>query len=264
MGDEHVVYKLGRQPHDQNKPRLQLMSYFADSPASPDHFDFDRSMQAAFVPYTWGNTEYGDCVIAARANAAQRYEFAERGFHVNIHENDAISTYKALTGCQQPGDANDTGLVVQDALNDWRVNGWPVHYSQKPETIFAFGEVAMDANGNCDPAKLRTAVYELGTATLGLAMPLSAQAQTGNGFWDVVSDPATSQPGSWGGHCVLVRGFDSEGFVVKTWGMNIHMSDAFLVKYCEEAWGIVDSVEVSHPRFNQAQLEADLKALTNG
>lgn len=252
---EHVVYKLGKKPNDPTKPRLDLTRSLSISVQAPQQFMLDQALNASFIPYTWGNTQYGDCVIACRANHAQRLEFTERGFHVNIHEQDAIDEYKKLTGCVSPGDANDTGLVIQDALNEWRKNGWHVHYSHKPETIDAFGQI---------PAtNMRPAIWQLGALHLGISLPLSAQAQTGNGYWDAIPDPGdgSTDPGSWGGHCVLCLGYDPNNFYVKTWGMVVRVTNAFMAKYCDEAWGVVDSVETKHPDFDQATLEADLKAL---
>jgi hypothetical protein len=234
---DHPTFKLGKQDH-KHDDRTLMMANFIEVPVLPASFDFDRH-RAKFPVEMWGNDEFGDCVIAAESNALLRMERVEQRRTVKLSDADAITRYKGLTGCQSPGDENDTGLVMLDTMSDWHHNGYD-RTAEKPEhsfTIAAYGEL--------DPAddhQLRGAIYLLGGIHFGFALPISAQAQTDKGYWDVVSGPE-SQAGSWGGHCVYAKRYDADNIYVLTWGMEIRVTNAFIKKYCDEVWVVVDDLD---------------------
>jgi hypothetical protein len=92
---------------------------------------------------------------------------------------------------------------------------------------------------------------------------MTAQTQD---VWDVApAGGANAEPNSWGGHCVFVPKYDEKGFTCITWGQLKTMTLAFWKNYCDEAHTLLAqdwlSAKGAPNGFNQAQLEADLKAI---
>jgi hypothetical protein len=100
------------------------------------------------------------------------------------------------------------------------------------------------------------------TATyVGVSLPKSAQAQIQTGQpWDVVSG-TSAVPNSWGGHCVMMPGYNATGQVCVTWGRKQQMSWAFFDKYCDEAYAIVDYKDSAKSKLNVQKWVAALNSL---
>ena len=234
--------KLGKQEFKHDDRTLQLANFFGVLPPTPDKFDWDAHRKPLPKDNAWGNFDYGDCVLGTRANDLVRKERFETRRTVPLTAEMVIAKYKEMTGCVSPGDQNDTGLVMLDANNDWRA-GWelPVYHGRK-YTIDAYGFLRAT-----DHEALRAAIFLLGGIQLGLALPLSARSQVNSGTWDVVDGPE-SEPGSWGGHAVFCKHYDQGGIWCITWDQEVYMTNAFVDKYADEAWGTVDSLE-THSRY---------------
>jgi hypothetical protein len=245
--------KLGKKEYREDERTLRLTPEFMATPPGvtiPDEFDFDVHRSTFPTHNGWGNFDYGDCVLAGRANNLVRLERIETRHTVPLTEEMVVDKYKAMTGCQSPGDANDTGLVVLDALSDWRA-GWPLDVYKNPRTykIAAYGLL-----NERDREQLRTATFLLDGIQFGLALPWSANAQISNGqAWDV-DDSADGEPGSWGGHLVYAKHYDSGGIYCITWGREQYMTNAFIEKYCDEAWVVVDDLETRSKYVDVAKL----------
>lgn len=235
--------KLGKLEHKHDDRTLMLAKYFLPDIRVPEIFDFDKR-RAAFPLRMWGNAAYGDCVIADRCNAILRLERIEQRRTIALYDEDAISEYKKLTGCQQPGDENDTGLVILDAMREWKNDGLETDgrsgiRSPRTYKIAAYGE--LDPH---DGRQLRTAAYLLHGIHFGFWLPAAAQSMTDNGVWDYNGETGPDwEPGSWGGHCVYSKAFDSTSMEVLTWAMKVKVTDNFIKKYCDECWAVVDSFD---------------------
>lgn len=233
-------YKLGKNPAVYDKRTLRLKTVFKQLPPLPDTWDVDKALGLAIPTPMFANDKYGDCVIAARAHQTYRFEGVEQNRVLPITEKDVTNEYFKLTG------GPDTGLYLLDALKDWRGNGWPVTTEiktsrkilclpiatkavQKTYCIYAFGVVEPRVH-----ADVKACIYLLSGAYIGLSLPVSAQGQS---LWDVVDNDG----GLWGGHCVYVKGYDEYGLICITWGKPLKMTWAFLDKYCDEAFGVVDN-----------------------
>jgi len=225
--------KLGKQDHVHDDRTVMLAQYI-EVPVVPSVYDFDAK-RAKFPNHMWGNDQYGDCVIAAQSNHLLRMERIEQRRTIKLTDEECVERYQLLTGCQSPGDGNDTGLVMLNAMGDWRLNGYKVRTHDY--NIAAYGELEPN-----DDHQLRAAIYLLGGIHFGFALPLSAQAQTDKGFWDVTDGDGT-QPGSWGGHAVFSCKYDDTNIYVKTWEMEIRVTNAFVHKYADEVWGVVDDLD---------------------
>jgi len=233
---------LGKKAYEHDERTLMLASFMkTDEISVPDHFDFDKGRRA-FPIRVWGNDAYGDCVIAGRCNHIVRLERVEQRRTIALYDDDAIAEYKKMTGCVNPGDENDTGLVVLSAMQEWRNTGMQTDgrarvRSPRNFSIYAYGELNPQ-----DHDQLRLASYALHGIHLGLWLPIAAQEMTQNRVWDYNGESGEEwQPGSWGGHLVYSKAFDTDGLEVLTWGIKVKLTWNFIDKYCDEAWAVVDN-----------------------
>ena len=231
--------RLGKKDYKHDPRTLHVVRYMTPDIHVPAKFNFDKG-RAPFPDRMWGNDEYGDCVIASRANAQIRIERVEQRRTLKMVDDDAISEYKRMTGCQEPGDSNDTGLVMLDAQREWKNTGWsmtmPPHHHYD---IAAYGEI--DPSSRQD---LRASIFMLTGIHFGFALPEAAQQMTDEGVWDYQGQSGYEwRPGTWGGHAVYGFAYDPDSITIKTWGQNVKVTNNFIEKYCDEAWGIVDNLD---------------------
>lgn len=234
---DHPKFKLGKAAKKVNAKTVSMNDFVSREIQVPLKWDLDTN-RAPFKSHLWGNDQFGDCVVAARANHLLRLERIETRRTPGLTDTMAIDTYKAMTGCVSPGDSNDTGLVMLDALAAWRA-GWELKFgsSTKKYSIDAFGQISTN-----DHWLLKAATYLFNGIEFGFNLPASAQSQTRQGFWDVTTGPG-SEPGSWGGHAVTCKRFDDQGMYVLSWGREIRVTTAFIDAYADEAWTVIDSLD---------------------
>jgi hypothetical protein len=250
-------YRLGKEPYKHDPKTVKLGAFLGTLPKIPLTWDFEKT-RMPFPVHVWGNDNWGDCVLAARANQQQRQQRVETRQTIPITDQMVIDKYKLMTGAVAPGDANDTGLIMLDALKDWR-GGWhlPV-WDKKGRTykIDAYGELPA-----ADGDTLRAGCYLLTGIQFGVALPLSAADQVRAGQpWDVVSGPRGT-PGSWGGHAIYSCEYDQGGFWVKTWGMRQYMTNAFIETYADEVWAVVQANETSSRYIDVPKLDDYLRSV---
>ena len=108
-------------------------------------------------------------------------------------------------------------------------------------------------------AEVKAAINLFGGLYIGVALPVTAQTQN---VWELVSKTGAGAPGSWGGHCVYVTGYDASGFTCITWGQLKKMTVAFWNAYVDEAHALLSpdwlGVKGTPNGFNLAQLVSDL------
>ena len=245
----HKVFKLGKAPAKRDARNLMLATILKALPPVPAEYDFDLKHPGIATPM-YANDTYGDCVIAGRAHQSLRFERIEQGADVTIKDQDVLREYMEETG------GEDSGLIVLDSLKAWRKVGW--RFGRHKYNVAAFAEVHRS-----DHDEVRAAIYLLTGAGIGLSVPKSAQAQIQSGKpWDVVGGPA-AKPGSWGGHYVYLSGYTETGPVCVTWGRKQQMTWAFLQKYCDELYAIVDNKDrfVRGSPVDVAKLEQYLSQL---
>jgi hypothetical protein len=250
-----MAQRLGKKPHKYDPRTLSLGPLMAPPMAIPATFDFDKN-RAPLPVSSWGNDQWGNCVVAGRANQTVRQQRVETRRTIPLSPVHVIEEYKRLSGAIQPDDANDNGLVVLYAMRDWRTDGWLIPRSAKKEfvhKISAYGELNAK-----DREQLRTAIFLFHGIHFGIGLPLTARAQwRSNTAWDVVQgDTPEHQPWSWGGHLVYAKRFDSGGIYCLTWGKEVYMTNTFIEKYADEAWVTVDDLD-THSRW------LDVPALIN-
>lgn len=228
--------RLGKAAYQHDDRTLMLARYVLPEIRVPAKHDFDKGRSPIPVRM-WGNDAWGDCVIAGQANHILRNERVEQRRTVPLKDSHVIDRYKLLTGAQMAGDGQDNGLVVLQAMRDWRSNGFIV--DKRNYNVSAFGELEPQ-----DDKQLRAASYLLHGIHFGFWLPRAAQAMTDNGFWDYAGQSGGEwSPGSWGGHLVYAKKYDPESFSVLTWGREVKVSNSFIHKYCDEAWAVVDNFD---------------------
>jgi hypothetical protein len=232
-------FRLGKQEYEHDAKTLSLVEEFVSPEiVVPATYDFDHN-RSSFPLSAMGNDEWGNCVVCGEANQVLRLERIEQRRTIKLTDDDVITRYKALTGSQTPGDANDTGLVVLDALRDWRNNGFGVADKSRKYGIAAYGEI-----NPLDPLQVRTAMYLFHGVQFGLWLPRAAQQMTGTRMWSYQGQEGPEwRPGSWGGHLVYGKRYGPDYVEVLSWGMKIKVSNAFIAKYCDEAWAVVDNFD---------------------
>lgn len=246
---DHSKMKLGRKAIKTDTRTLALARYFAPGlPPPPASADWTKGITS------WGmmlNDTLGDCTIAGVAHAIQVFT-ANTGSMVTVPDATIESYYETWDGYDPSKPNTDTGGIELDVLNDWQKQGFAGN------TLMAFAD---PKPANLSDARQSVALF--GGVYIGLSLPLTAQTQD---VWDVVPrGGAKAKPGSWGGHCVFVPKYDEKGFTCITWGQLKTMTLAFWSKYCDEAHALLAqnwlTVKGSPGGFDQAQLEADLKAI---
>jgi len=81
-----------------------------------------------------------------------------------IKDQDVLKEYF------KESDGADSGLNILDSLNEWRHDGWRA--AGKKYKIHAFAQVTLKNH-----AEVKAAIYLLTAAYVGVALPISAQAQ---------------------------------------------------------------------------------------
>jgi hypothetical protein len=257
--------RLGKQGYVHDDLTLMLAQFVLPEIRVPSHFDFDKN-RAPFPVRVWGNNAWRDCVIGGRCNHIVRLERVEQRRTIALFDDDAVTEYKRLTGAQTPEDANDTGLVVLDAMREWRNNGMETDARQgvrsaRIYTIAAYGELEPQ-----DHQQLKMAIYAMHGIHMGFWLPTAAQGMTGNGVWDYNGEAGPEwQPGSWGGHLVYAKAYDEDGIEVITWGQKVKVTWNFIDKYSDEAWAVVDSFDTWRTRqtINVSALIKKLSEITS-
>ena len=242
----HPKYKLGAAvgPDTWDKRTVKLENFLDLTTQVPVSWDFDKGRKP-FPKNLWGNDQYGDCELAARANYLLRLQRKQTKTTPGIDDNDVIALYKQMTGCNSPGDSNDVGLSSLDNFRQWR-SGWDITKNWQ-----IGGEETRDyhlsAYGYVDPTNeklIRLATYLFTGVVLGVNLPITAQNQIDSGVWDV--DPSAgsdADPGSWGGHAIYSKRFDANSVYVLTWGMEIRATNAWINEYAMESYAGIDSFD---------------------
>jgi hypothetical protein len=232
---------LGKQEYKYDPRTIVLGAHLQPEAAPPEKFDYDHGKKP-FPLDPWGNDENGDCVFVMEANGLVRVERAESHRTIAIDTDVVLGKYRALTGSQLAGDAKDEGYVILDALGDWRNAGWVV--GKHDYKIEAYGE--LDKN---NPDELRRAIWLLGGIHAGFGLPAYLQGLVSRGerTWDVQEGPE-AEPYSWGGHAMYGKRYDKDGIYFLTWGEEVYLTNAFISRYMDEVWAVVDALD-AHSRY---------------
>lgn len=245
---DHSLMKLGKHKprHDSRVPRLSR--YLKVMPPPPASTSYAGKLTTLGM---MANDNLGDCTCAAVGHAVQTWT-SQASTEQTISDADIIALYERF-GYNPSNPASDQGAVEMDVLTSWLQNPVAGH------SITAFASI--------DPTNLveiKTAIYLMGVAYIGLSLPTSAQSQD---IWDVPTsetNTAPYQPGSWGGHAVAVVEYDETGLTCITWGALKKMTWAFWNAYCDEAYAILSSDWQGAEGFDYTALTNDIADLKAG
>lgn len=229
--------KLGKKEAKRDPRNFRLSNILDRKKLStlPTTFDCDKNLNGKIPAGLFGNDKWGDCVIVSRANQTLRFEYFEQKKVVPISDNEVLMEYWSEQGGNSLTKPDD-GLVILDSLNEWRKKGWLA--ANKNYDIHAFAEI-----DRTNEEEVKTGIYHLNGAYIGLQLPASAQCQfKWYQTWTVAKKK--NEPGSWGGHAVYVCGYYPKGLVCITWGRKQKMTWEFFHKYCDEAYCVVDNKDV--------------------
>jgi hypothetical protein len=196
----------------------------------------------------YGNDKWGDCTCAAAAHMIE--------LDAKLEGKRATPALRTIESAYHHLSPDDQGCVMLDVLNYWRKTGFGGHH------LYAFAALDLKSTEH-----IKLSVLMFGGVYLGVALPQSAQAQTGPGMvWDVPTGGPHGQgaPGSWGGHAINVVGYDSAGLDVITWGQVQRMTWAFWNTYADEAWAVLPAEWAAAPKssgIDYAALQAALSQI---
>lgn len=244
--------KLGKLPKRTDPRTLQYRDY--RTPSSSLKTKREAHWGHGLVYPMLGNDQFGDCVEAEFAHALQIW-LTRAGSKFTPDSASVLSAYSALTGFSPNNPVTDRGTDMLAACNYWRTTG------MNGFTIDYFLEVHPQS-----AADVRDAVAYYGGLDIGLQLPQAAEAQSSpQGTWTVGTGPQ-SVAGSWGGHCVVVSGYDAEYLYCITWGYIQKMTWDFFHTYCDEAYVMLahawlENTGLSPSGLAWGQLQADLANL---
>lgn len=232
----NAFFRLGKAPARRDERNLQLRALLKRAVKLPTEYDFDLKHPTVPTPM-FGNDAWGCCVISGRAHQTLRFELVEQQKVIPITTKEVVDEYLRESG------GEDSGLVMLDSLRLWRKKGWIA--AGKRYNIRAFSEV-----NRANMTEVRTAIFlNLGVG-IGLRLPNTAERElTAGKPWTTTTGPG-STPNSWGGHYVYVSGYTKLGPTCVTWGAKQQMSWAFFTKFCDEAYCIIDDLDITKKRTN--------------
>lgn len=222
----HSLKKKGRLPAKKDERTFKLSSYLRREklPPVPDQWDWDKKIKKD----DWGemrNMELANCTVAAAGHFIMVWT-ASTGNFFRPSDDAIVATYSALSGYDPVTNTNDTGLNSLDVLKYWR------KYFIHGHRIFAFAAI-----DGLKHEEVKQTIYLFGGCFIGLNLPSTCMEQA---KWELPDTGATGpfEPGSWGGHAVLLTAYNDFGVKVITFGVEKWMSWDYLDAYCDEAYAV--------------------------
>jgi hypothetical protein len=217
--------KLGKLEPKFKPTDFKMVKYLLPKklPVIPQECSWDKAVKK-FQMYK--NDQIGDCTCAAAGHRITLTHY-NTGRPFDPPESDIVKTYSNLTG-YNGDEATDSGAYLSDVLSYWRKNGIAQNY------ITAYMKV-----NSRSATMIKTAIYLFGGAYVGLMLPISCQNQK---IWDITDASLTgdAEPNSWGGHCVVLSGYNKNGiYNCITWGSVIQVTEKFLMAYLDETWAVL-------------------------
>jgi hypothetical protein len=192
----------------------------------------------------YDNDQIGDCTCAAVGHMVQSWTQYAKGAQAVPANTDIVAAYSAITGYNGTP-ATDHGAALLNVLAYWKQNGIGGH---KVDSFVAVDYQNLD--------EVRQAIADFGGVYIGVQLPITAQSQD---IWDVTGGTGSPVPGSWGGHCIPLVGYDANYFYCVTWGTLKRLTPAWLSKYMFEGYAVIttdylNSQGVDPQGFNLSQM----------
>ena len=235
-GTETIQYRGKTRRLGKRRPAVLPVAHMmasrrvlAEMPAAPETRDWSTKM--TFPAGAMGNDDLGDCAEAAIGHLIQALT-ANASTEVTPPDSAIIQLYSGAAGYVPGKPETDQGSIIADVLKYVQTQGVDGY------RIDGFAQ-GMATN----LPELRQIVNTFGGADVGLALPKTIErAESQGDTWDVdLTAGQDAERGSLGGHSVVVEGYDQGGFFIVTWGLKIYVTNAFMMAYNDEAWGILAS-----------------------
>jgi hypothetical protein len=162
-----------------------------------------------------------------------------------LTDGAVVALYDAING------GSDQGAMMIDALKQMRGAGLA--------GVRIGGFAVVDWRNRLE---VEAVVNLTGSLYVGVDLPIAVQQQT---VWDV-GQGASFEPGSWGGHAVIMLGYDRSHVTFITWGQVKIATVEWFRTYTSEAWAIFDDLwlrddGLTPSGFDAAALRRDVAAL---
>jgi hypothetical protein len=255
MADDHPLFRLGCLPADPNKKRLELARYV--DPAVLPALPASRMWFKAFEYGMHENDTLGTCGPGYCANQVEVWTSWSHPTTVMPSDGAVQAMYSAVGG-YVPGDpSTDRGTSVDGCIAYMESTG--------------LGGIKVLTAVTINPRNLPHTQYGievLGGVGMTVSLPLACQKLVGQ-LWDPPADWKDQpdwQPGSWGGHEMLLGGYDGGHFFAKTWDQTQPISVAFYLTYGVDTRAMVsrgwlNGRGVTPRGLNLTAIEADAKQL---
>lgn len=240
--------KLGRSK--PSRAKLQLRNYLGPAlPAPPISVDWSAAMSGDYGMML--NDRLGCCVAAGLGHACQIITANGDGL-ITPTDDDILKMYEAISGYTPSDPSTDQGAMETTGMQ------FMVDHGLAGIRADAFADV-----NHTDLYQFKQSIALMGFGYIGVVITQADMDDFGaNRAWQDLSTDNVL-----GGHALCVVGYDDTGISVITWGKVQNATWAWYQAKCDEAhaciffpW-VVNSLDTSPDGFNQAQLEADLKAL---
>lgn len=245
--------KTGKLPATRNKA-LPALGDYLHAPSLPP-IPAKVNWSSGVVYQMDDNDRFGDCVEVAYANQLRTWTKKASMTEADISVTSVLDAYHDLTGFDPVTGANDNGTNMDQAVQYWVKTGMAGHKVGAVARVNPVNELQVNAS-----------IALLGGLYIGLNLPLRAQSQVG-GTWALspAGTPGT-QPGSWGGHCVILVDYDEQFLWAVTWGTLQRMTWNWFRTYCDEAFALlshdwIEASELAPSGLAWAALLADMAAL---
>jgi len=195
------------------------------------------------------NDALSDCTCAAMAHSFQTWT-AYGGQPWVPSDTQIVALYNKVNH------GVDKGANMLDVLNKVREEGIGGN------KIYAF--VAIDTT---DHDQVRTAHFLFGGLYFGAGLPVTAQAQEGEGkVWELLPGANGSEPYSWGGHAMNLVDTGKKTLKAVTWGHLQALTWEWWDRYVDECFAILEEDYVGADKrspqgFSLKKLAADLVGL---
>jgi len=219
--------KLGRQARKHgNLPHYSQMRRAVRLPIIPDTLNWLDGMPGNFGMMK--NDTLGDCSCAGLHHARQVWTYNANGTVMTTDaDRDVLADYEAACGYVPGDESTDQGGCLQDVLAYTVKTG--ITTDGVPDKLAAYFEI--DPRIQLD---IREVIALAGVAYIGIKVKESWTASDAGAVWDA-SDEVSA-----GGHCVILAGYNKDGFDVISWGTRFRLTNAGFAQVCDEAYGLVD------------------------
>lgn len=246
--------KLGKLSPKFDNDAVKFAQYASQPIIVPE------SVENGITVKEWGmmrNDKIGCCTAAGAAHLEMLWT-SEVDNLIYISDDDVLKFYSNTTGYDPSTPHSDRGGIAIDILNYWKTNGFVINNNS--HKINGWAELNIK-----NPLEIKAGIYWFGGIYVGVELPLSAQNQM---VWDITNPflLGDATPGSWGGHCVILIGYNEIGPIAITWGIRKQMTWGWWRAYSDEAYAVL-SIDYLNKNgttpdgFNLIQLEEDLKIL---